>query len=95
MWYQNIVRVEHLRSVSLRIQNHKDDISSILIIHTDDQPKRFIYSVNSWLLETNFIELKVDLQNTNLTSIEWSVYTQNNEYLLFPFAKFYKKSNYS
>lgn len=57
------------------------DISSSLIIHTDDQPKRFVYSVDSWLLETNSIELKDSSTTGNSTRIEWTVYTRRRSIL--------------
>jgi hypothetical protein len=56
------------------------DISSSLIILKDDRPKRFMYSVDSWLLEINLIELK-DSTNVNSTRIEWTVYTRRRSVL--------------
>ena len=57
------------------------DISSSLVIQTDDQPKHFIYSVDSWLLETNSIELKHSSTSINSTRIEWTVYTRRRSIL--------------
>ncbi|UJR23201.1 hypothetical protein I4U23_026220 [Adineta vaga] len=107
LWYPNVARVEHIQLVPSRVHNHEGekyqlitimpligDVSSDLIIHTDDRPKQFIYSVDSWLLETNSIELKESSSNVNSTRIEWSVYTRRRsilfQYLLLPFANFYK-----
>lgn len=57
------------------------EMTSFLVIHTDDRPKKFMYSVDSWLLETNSIELK-DIPNTvNSTRIEWTVYTRRRSIL--------------
>ncbi|CAF5197254.1 unnamed protein product, partial [Rotaria magnacalcarata] len=70
------------------------EMSSSLIIRTDDRPKKFIYSVDTWLLETNSIELKDSLTSSNATCIEWTVYTSRRsilfQYVLLPFANFYK-----
>lgn len=52
-----------------------------MIIHTDDRPNRFIYSVDSWLLETNSIELKETSSTSNSTRIEWSTYTRRRSIL--------------
>ncbi|CAF4624522.1 unnamed protein product [Rotaria sp. Silwood1] len=99
--------MEHIQLVPSQVHNHEGekyrlitkvpligDISSSLIIHTDDRPKRFIYSVDSWLLETNSIELKDSLSSVNSTRIEWTVYTRRRsilfQYILLPFANFYK-----
>ncbi|CAF1102930.1 unnamed protein product [Rotaria sp. Silwood1] len=107
LWYPNVARVEHIQLVPSQVHNHEGekyrlitkvpligDISSSLIIHTDDRPKRFIYSVDSWLLETNSIELKDSLSSVNSTRIEWTVYTRRRsilfQYILLPFANFYK-----
>ncbi|CAF0917252.1 unnamed protein product [Adineta ricciae] len=106
-WYPNVARVEHIQLVPSRVHNHEGekyqlitrvpligDVSSDLIIHTDDHPKRFVYSVDSWLLEMNSIELKESSSNVNSTRIEWTVYTRRRsilfQYLLLPFASFYK-----
>jgi len=39
-----------------------------------------MYSVDSWLLETNLIELK-DTSNVNSTRIQWTVYTRRRSIL--------------
>jgi len=57
------------------------EISSSLIIHTANRPKQFIYSVDSWLLETNSIELKESSININSTRLEWTVYTRRRSVL--------------
>ena len=57
------------------------EISSSLIIHTEDRPKRFVYSVSSWLLETNTIELKDNSEQFNSTRIEWTVRTKRRSIL--------------
>jgi len=62
------------------------DISSELIIQTKDRPKRFIYSVNSWIFEINSIELKDNPDSMNSTHIEWTVYTKRRS-LLFQVNK--------
>jgi hypothetical protein len=56
-------------------------MSSSLVIQTDDRPKRFVYSVDSWLLETNSIELKHSSTSINSTRIEWTVYTRRRSVL--------------
>ncbi|CAF4104146.1 unnamed protein product, partial [Adineta steineri] len=106
-WYPNVARVEHVQLVPSRVHNHEGekyrlitrfpiigDVPLDLIIHTDDQPKQFIYSVDSWLLETNLIELKDISTNVNSTRIEWTVYTRRRsilfQYIILPFANFYK-----
>jgi hypothetical protein len=68
-------------------------MSSILIIEKNDQPKRFIYSINSWLLEINSIELKHNSKNVNATDIEWTVYTKHRN-LLFQVRTFFLNENY-
>jgi hypothetical protein len=57
------------------------DISSELIIQTKDRPKRLIYSVNSWILEINSIELKDNPDSINSTHIEWTVFTKRRSFL--------------
>jgi hypothetical protein len=57
------------------------DVSAALIIHTDNRPKKFIYSVDTWLLETNSIELTDSSTNANSTHIEWTVYTRRRSIL--------------
>lgn len=57
------------------------DVSSDLMIHLDDRPNQFIYSVDSWLLETNSIELKDSLTSVNSTRVEWTVYTRRRSIL--------------
>jgi len=66
---------------SIGISNILGDLPSTLIIHTDDRPNRFIYSVDSWLLETNSIELKETSSTSNSTRIEWSTYTRRRSIL--------------
>ena len=56
-------------------------MSSILTIEKKDRPKQFIYSINSWLRETNSIELTIDSKNINITHIEWTVYTKHGNLL--------------
>ncbi|CAF1643315.1 unnamed protein product [Rotaria magnacalcarata] len=107
LWYPNVARVEHIQLVSSHVLNHEGEkyrlitrlpilgeMSSSLIIRTDDRPKKFIYSVDTWLLETNSIELKDSLTSSNATCIEWTVYTSRRsilfQYVLLPFANFYK-----
>ncbi|UJR25721.1 hypothetical protein I4U23_007072 [Adineta vaga] len=106
-WYPNIARVEHMKSTASQGKKPEGDkyrlitkvpligeISSELVIQKTDRAQRFIYSVNSWLLEVNSIELKSTPKNTNSTDIEWTVYTKRRsflfQYLILPFAKFYK-----
>ena len=62
-------------------QLYLGDVSSDLIIHTDDHPKQFVYSVDSWLLEMNSIELKESSSDVNSTRIEWTVYTRRRSIL--------------
>ena len=57
------------------------ELSSFLVIHTDDRPNKFIYSVDTWLLETNSIELKDIPTSANSTRIEWTVYTRRRSIL--------------
>lgn len=57
------------------------NISSVLIIHKTNRPQQFIFSINSWLLEINSIELKDNLKNKNSTHIEWTVYTKRHSFL--------------
>ncbi|CAF0751021.1 unnamed protein product [Adineta steineri] len=107
LWYPNVARVEQSKPISSGSKKQVDgkyqlitkipligDISSELTIHTKDRPKRFVYSVDSWLLEINSIELKDNSNNINSTDIQWTVYTKRRsmlfQYLILPFAKFYK-----
>ncbi|CAF0854945.1 unnamed protein product [Adineta ricciae] len=106
-WYPNVARVEHMKATAPRAKKPEGEkyrlitkipligeISSELTIQKTNRPEQFIYSVNSWLLETNFIELKSNLKNKNSTDIEWTVYTKRRsalfQYVILPFAKFYK-----
>jgi hypothetical protein len=57
------------------------DIGSSLTIVTDDQPIRFVYSLNSWLLEINTIEFKDNVEQANSTTIEWTVHTTRRSIL--------------
>lgn len=51
------------------------------MIHTDDQHKRFMFSLDSWLLETNTIDLKDNPEQVNSTRIEWTVHTKRRSIL--------------
>jgi hypothetical protein len=57
------------------------EITSELTIQTIARPNRFIYSVNSWLMEVNSIELKDKSNNVNSTNVEWTVYTRRRSIL--------------
>ena len=57
------------------------ELPSSLVIHTDDRNKRFMFSLDSWLLETNTIDLKDNPQQANSTEIEWTVHTKRRSIL--------------
>ena len=93
-WYPNVARVEHIQLVSSRVHNHEGEkyrlmtklplmgeTTVVLSIHTDERPQRFVYSVDSWLLEINRIELYENVSPNNSTRIEWTVYTTRRSVL--------------
>ena len=53
----------------------------MLTVHTQDQPKRLIFSVDNWLREVNSIELKETSGNINATDVQWIVYTTHRSFL--------------
>lgn len=93
-WYPNVVRVEHVQLVNSPVHNHEGEkyrlytkfpligeVPSALIIHIDDRGKRFAFSLDSWLLETDTIELKDNPVQVNSTKIEWTVHTRRRSVL--------------
>jgi hypothetical protein len=76
---QSILFIAHLRECSTTFSG---EVTSNLTVHANDHLRSFIYSVDSWLLETNILVFQEDPNDANLTHVEWTVGT-NRRSLLF------------